>query len=123
MLEDDESMKKVSKMKKKAAKSYTKSELNKPIDSLCHPLFKTNEGFILVDGLLHGLVEQNPPITIKVNRQTGHSAFPARIAVLVTNVLRNLFKQLCEIHTLEHTSRSSARIIGLAFSYFNCSGC
>ena len=59
MLEDDESVKKVSKMKKKAAKSYTKSELNKPIDSLCHSLFKTNEGFILVDGLLHGMVEQN----------------------------------------------------------------
>lgn len=29
------------------------------------PLFKTNKGFILVDGLLHGLVEQNPPITIR----------------------------------------------------------
>ena len=51
--------------KKKIKRTYTKGELNKLIDSLCHPLFKTNEGFILVDGLLHGLVEQNPPITIR----------------------------------------------------------
>ena len=26
---------------------------------------KIDKGFILVDGLLHGLVEQNPPITIR----------------------------------------------------------
>ena len=53
------------KKKKKIKRPYTKGELNKLIDNLCHPLFKTNEGFILVDGLLHGLVEQNPPITIR----------------------------------------------------------
>jgi len=51
--------------RKREYKPYTKGELNKLIDSLCHPLFKTNEGYILVDGLLHGLVEQNPPITIR----------------------------------------------------------
>lgn len=51
--------------KRRAHKPYTKGELNKLIDNLCHPLFETNEGFILVDGLLHGLVEQNPPITIR----------------------------------------------------------
>lgn len=51
--------------KKRAHKTYTKGELNKLIDSLCHPLFETNEGFILVDGLLHGLVEQNPQLTIR----------------------------------------------------------
>ena len=59
-MNDDSRMK-----KKRVHKSYTKGELNKLIDSLCHPLFKTNEGFILVDGLLHGLVEQNPPLTIR----------------------------------------------------------
>jgi len=51
--------------KKKATKPYTKGELNKFIDSLCHPFFKTNKGFILVDGLLHAMVEQSPPKTVK----------------------------------------------------------
>ena len=51
--------------KKRLDKPYTKGELNKLIDSLCHPLFKTNERYILLDGLLHGLVEQNPPLTIR----------------------------------------------------------
>ncbi len=53
------------KTRKKAVRPYTKGELNKVIDSLCHPLFKTNEGFILVDGILHDIVEQNPPATIQ----------------------------------------------------------
>ena len=52
------------KAKKKARKLYTKGELNKLIDSLCHPLLKTNKGFVLVDGLLHAMVEQNPPETV-----------------------------------------------------------
>jgi len=44
---------------------YTTGELNKLIDGLCHPLFKTNPGFMLVDGLLHGIVEQNPSVTVR----------------------------------------------------------
>jgi len=51
--------------KKKITKPYSKGELNKLIDILCHPLFDTNEGFILVDGFLHGLVEQDPPLSIR----------------------------------------------------------
>jgi len=46
-------------------KSYTKGELNKLVDSVCHPLSKTDKGFILVDGLLHAMVEQDPPTTVK----------------------------------------------------------
>jgi len=53
------------KSKKKGNGLYTKGELNKLIDSLCHPLFETDEGFILVDGLLHAMVEQDPPVTVK----------------------------------------------------------
>jgi len=34
-------------------------------DSLCHPLFDSNPGFVLVDGILHGLVEQNPSLTFR----------------------------------------------------------
>ena len=53
------------KKKKKMASLYSKGELNKLIDILCHPLFKTNEGFMLIDGFLHGLVEQNPSLSIR----------------------------------------------------------
>jgi hypothetical protein len=28
---------------------------------VCHPFFKENLGFILVDGILHGMVEKDPP--------------------------------------------------------------
>ncbi len=40
---------------------YSKGELNYLIDDLLHPLYATNEGFVLVEGVLHGLVELNPP--------------------------------------------------------------
>jgi len=53
------------KVQKKARKIYTRGELNKLIDSLCHPLFETNKGFMLVDGLLHAIVEKDPPRTVK----------------------------------------------------------
>ena len=51
--------------KKRKQRPYSKAELNKLIDALCHPLFETNKGYILVDGLLHGLVEQNPPLSLR----------------------------------------------------------
>jgi len=40
---------------------YTKGEINKLIDSLCHPLSKANPAMLILDGFLHGLVEMNPP--------------------------------------------------------------
>jgi hypothetical protein len=52
------------KAKKKVRRPYTKGELNKLIDSLCHPLSKTDKRFILVDVLLHAMVEQNPPESV-----------------------------------------------------------
>ena len=48
--------------KKKITKPYSKGELNKLIDILCHPLFETNEGFILVYGFLHGLSGAKPTV-------------------------------------------------------------
>lgn len=53
------------KSRKKVRKLYTKGELNKLIDSLCHPLSKKDKGYILVDGLLHAMVERDPPRTVK----------------------------------------------------------
>jgi hypothetical protein len=35
------------------------------IDDVVHPLYKRNEGFILVDAVLHGIVERNPPQSVK----------------------------------------------------------
>jgi len=61
---DERRMSGMKKAKKKVRKPYTKGELNKLIDSLCYPLLKTNKGFVLVDGLLHAMVEQNPPETV-----------------------------------------------------------
>jgi len=80
--------------KKRARKPYTKGELNKLIDSLCHPLFKTNEGFILVDGLLHGLVEQNPPITIR--KFIKHN---------LPKLVEQIRKKTKEKQSLEHSSK------------------
>jgi hypothetical protein len=51
--------------RKRRPRSYTKGELNYLIDDLLHALCKVNEGFVLVDGVLHGLVEQNPPLSVK----------------------------------------------------------
>jgi hypothetical protein len=46
-------------------KFLTTGEANKIIDDLVHPLFKKNKDFIWFDGLLHAMVEQNPPVTIQ----------------------------------------------------------
>ena len=44
---------------------YTKGALNRMIDDAVHPLYRINEGFVLVDGVLHGMVERNPPQSVK----------------------------------------------------------
>ena len=53
------------KKRKRTPKPLTKGALNKLIDDLVHPLFSESKGFIFVDGLLHGLVEQNLPLSVK----------------------------------------------------------
>jgi hypothetical protein len=35
------------------------------IDDALHPLYRINEGFVLVDGVLHGMVELNPPQSVR----------------------------------------------------------
>jgi len=41
-------------------KKTFKGKANRFIDELIHPYFKENPTFILLDGLLHAIVEQNP---------------------------------------------------------------
>jgi len=38
----------------------TKGELNKIIDSVVHPLFRKSKAFVIIDGVAHALIEQNP---------------------------------------------------------------
>lgn len=54
-----------SKSKMKTKTLYTMGELNKLIDSICHPLCENDKRFILLDGFLHALVEQDPPVTVR----------------------------------------------------------
>jgi hypothetical protein len=51
--------------KRKNHPPYTKGQLNKIIDSFLHPHYSENESLRLLDGLLHGLVEKNPPESIR----------------------------------------------------------
>jgi len=44
---------------------YSKGELNRIVDDLVHPFFKKGKEFILVDGILHGVIEQNPSLSVK----------------------------------------------------------
>jgi len=45
-------------------KKTTKGELNRLIDSLMHPHFEEYPALIIVDGLLHAIVEQNPNVSL-----------------------------------------------------------
>lgn len=58
-------MKKPGKGRKKRAKPYTMGELNKLVDDVLHPLSKTDKGYWFLDGVLHGLIEQDPSLTVR----------------------------------------------------------
>ncbi len=38
---------------------------NRIIDNIFHPLFKENKKFVILDGVMHFMVEQNPPVSMK----------------------------------------------------------
>jgi hypothetical protein len=50
---------------RKNSSLFSKGEMNRIIDALVHPLFDQNKAFVLADGVLHGLVEQDPPSSIR----------------------------------------------------------
>jgi hypothetical protein len=60
MREHNERKKRASKNRRKKKIRYTTGELNKLIDSVCHPLFDSDKRFFLLDGFLHALVERDP---------------------------------------------------------------
>jgi len=51
-------------MKKKEF-PLTKGQLNKIIDTLVHPYFKESPFFVILDGMLHAMVEQDPEESFK----------------------------------------------------------
>jgi hypothetical protein len=53
------------KLKKKRLKPYSKGELNRLVDSICHPFYDENEAFRAVDGLLHAIIERDPPQSLR----------------------------------------------------------
>ena len=57
--------KRVSKTKRKKKSPYTKGELNKLIDSLVHPFCQRDTKFFLLDGVLHAIVEGDPPSSVR----------------------------------------------------------
>jgi hypothetical protein len=52
------------KLSKNSKTKYSKGEINRLIDSVPHPLFDRSSAFMVVDSLLHSLVEQNPKETV-----------------------------------------------------------
>jgi hypothetical protein len=48
---------------RKSKKQYSKGDANKLIDALLHPLFDSRPELMILDSVLHGLVEQNPTET------------------------------------------------------------
>jgi len=48
---------------RKIKKTYTTGDLNRLIDSTFHPLAKERPGMLIVDGVCHGLVEWDLPLS------------------------------------------------------------
>jgi len=44
---------------------YSRGEINRLIDGVCHPLSKANPAMLMLDCFLHGIVEMNPPLSVK----------------------------------------------------------
>jgi hypothetical protein len=53
------------KRKRKLNSLYSKGQVNYAIDSLIHPLYEKDKGFVLVDALLHCINERNIRMSAK----------------------------------------------------------
>jgi hypothetical protein len=51
--------------KRRRKQVFSTGQLNRLVDSFCHPLYKVDKRFLLLDGFLHGLIERNPPETVQ----------------------------------------------------------
>lgn len=64
MLEMQQIYMKIKHKKNKTAKQL-ETDLNILIDHTFHPYFSKDKGFVIIDGVLHFIVEQNPKMSIK----------------------------------------------------------
>ena len=62
------------------SRRYTTGELNRTVDALFHPLGKLDTAFLLLDGIIHGIIERNPPKSIA---KFIHHNLPKLVAQLV----------------------------------------
>jgi len=51
--------------RKRRGIKVTKGDLNRLIDDIFHRRFSENVGFVIVDGLLHAVVERNPEESVR----------------------------------------------------------
>ena len=51
--------------KNKSGSHFRAGQLNHLIDEVCHPFYRVNKGFVLVDGILHALVEKDLPKSLQ----------------------------------------------------------
>jgi hypothetical protein len=56
---------KTGKHKKRRKKPYTKGQVKYIVDDVVHPWFAEHLGFVLVDEVLHAVVEQNSGVVAR----------------------------------------------------------
>jgi hypothetical protein len=67
---------------KKNRRKYSKGELNRLIDSLLHPLFDHSPELMVLDSVLHSIVEQN--LT-----ETTQKFIPYNLPKIVDEIIEN----------------------------------
>lgn len=53
------------KSRKPRSKPYSKGELNYIVDAIIHPMYRRSEAFRIVDGFVHGIIEEDPPTSLE----------------------------------------------------------
>lgn len=51
--------------KPRKSRSYSVGQINKLVDDFVHPFYRKSELYRVADGLLHGLIERGPRISVK----------------------------------------------------------
>ena len=53
------------KRKKRYLSLYTTGELNKIVDGFVHPFFDKGSGFVILDGMVHALLWEDIPVSVR----------------------------------------------------------
>ncbi len=97
--------------KRSSRRPYSQGEVNRLTDSLLHPLAKEDKRILLLDAFIHGLIEKNPPASVrKFLRYTLPDLVAQTQKDQKTNHLtRQAVKLLGELTTPEKRSKRRAR--------------